>query len=264
MLLALRRHWVLLLIPVVIFTAVGFQVGRSRAPVFTARASLIIGTADPASANFGGNVVAASSLATAYSRAIVAASVVNTVSRQMHLSGSVVTSSLSSAPIPSSPEFDIVGTGSSSSQAVAITNSATNAVLSYVNALGSHASGGGQLLSSYQAAANKLARDTAAYDAAVAKGDRAGAAAAAALKSRDQLVVTSIGQSYTAALAANPPTTGVHKLTTAFAATSDRKSKIELLGFIGFVVGLVVGSAIAMLRGTQEVRRARRLIVSDA
>ncbi len=182
----------------------------------------------------------------------------------MHLSGSVVTSSLTSAPIPNSPEFDIVGTGNSSSQAVAITNSATNAVLNYVNALGSHASGGGQLLSSYQAAAAKLSRDTAAYNAAAARGDRAGVAAATALKSRDQLVATSIGQSYTAALQANPPTTGVHKLTTAFAATNDRKSKIELLGFIGFVVGLVVGAAMAMLRGTQEVRRARRLSVSDA
>jgi uncharacterized protein involved in exopolysaccharide biosynthesis len=79
--------------------------------------------------------------------------------------------------------------------------------------------------------------------------------AAKATTDRDQLVLNSLGAAYSAALQANPPTTGVSVLTTAYSATSNRKSTIELLGFIGFLVGGIVGIALAMLISAREVRR---------
>jgi uncharacterized protein involved in exopolysaccharide biosynthesis len=47
----------------------------------------------------------------------------------------------------------------------------------------------------------------------------------------------------------------VSVLTTAYSATSDRKSTVELLGFVGFIVGALLGLALAMLAGAREVRR---------
>ena len=42
----------------------------------------------------------------------------------------------------------------------------------------------------------------------------------------------------------------------AFSATSDRMSRLQLLAFAGLVAGLVVGVALAALRGTAVMRRS--------
>ncbi len=244
-----------IVVPAVLFLAIGVAIGFGRNPTYTAQSSLIIGTANPASPNFGGNVVAAGSLATAYSRTILATPVVAEVSQTLNLSRGTVSSNLSSAPVPDSPAFNIVATAKSASLAIQLANTASTAVLHYLKLLNSPTSGTQSLLTDYGAASVKVDSDNTALAAAQTAGNQQAISTAKAKRDRDQLVLNSLGAAYTASLQANPPTTGVSTLTTADGASNDRKSTIELLGFIGFVVGAVIGVALAMLRAAQEVQR---------
>ncbi|MGH2869340.1 MAG: hypothetical protein ACRDNK_17480, partial [Solirubrobacteraceae bacterium] len=127
---------------------------------------------------------------------------------------------------------------------------------SYVNTLNSASKSTQKLLSSYEAAAVKASHDNSALAIAGRNPNNTQAISAArATRDRDQLILNTLGSAYSAALQANPPTTGVSVLTTASGATSDRKSTIELLGFVGFVVGTLLGVALAILAGSREVRR---------
>lgn len=242
---ALRRRPFWVLIPTVLLCIGGIAAGWTRPPTYTAQSSLIIGTSDPASPNFSGNVVAAGSLATAYSRAIIASPVVDSVSKSLGMSRSAVTSDLSSAPLPSSPEFTVSATGDSAKAAINLANAASSAIIKYLGSLNSGSGNQQLLLSEYQAAAAKVSQDIATR-------------APKARRARDQLVVSGIASAYSAALAANPAAPGVSPFTSAFAATSDRKSTAELLGFIGLIAGLLVGLALAVLLGNQEIRHLSR------
>jgi capsular polysaccharide biosynthesis protein len=254
--LVIRRHLALVIFPALVLLAAGIAVGAVRAPTYTSQASLIIGGSDPASPNFGGNVVAAGSLATAYSRTIVATPVVDSVSAKLNVTRGTVTGALSSAPVPDSPAFNIFANAQSAHLAVAMANAANTAVLSYVNALNSATKNTSKLLASYEAAAVKVSHDNSALAVAGRNpANTAAISAARATRDRDQLILNTLGTAYSAQLQANPPTTGVAVLTTASGATSDRKSTIELLGFVGFVVGGLLGVALAILAGSREVRR---------
>lgn len=254
--MVIRRHLALVILPALILLAAGVAIGVVRSPTYTAQASLIIGGSDPASPNFGGNVVAASSLATAYSRAIVATPVVNAVSSRLQVSRDTVTSALSSAPVPDSPAFNVIAAASSAHLAIAMANTANTAVLSYVNALNTSSRNTQRLLAAYEAASARVSRDNGALaKVGTNPNNLSGINAAKATRDRDQLILNSLGSAYNAALQANPPTTGVSVLTTAYSASSDRKSTIELLGFVGLVIGALVGIALAMLAGAREVRR---------
>jgi capsular polysaccharide biosynthesis protein len=252
----IRRHLGLVIFPALVLLSAGIGVGAVRSPTYTAQASLIIGGSDPASPNFGGNVSAAGSLAGAYSRTVVATPVVNSISAKLRVSRSTVTSSLSAAPVPDSPAFNIIATGRSARVAVAMANAANTAVLAYVNTLNSSSRSTQKLLAAYEAASVKVNHDNTVLAAAGRNpGDTAAINAARAQRDRDQLIFNSLGSAYNAALQANPPTTGVSVLTTASSATSDRKSTIELLGFIGLVVGALLGVALAVLAGSRQIGR---------
>jgi capsular polysaccharide biosynthesis protein len=254
--LVVRRHLALVIFPTLVLLAAGIAVGAVRSPTYTAQASLIIGGSDPASPNFGGNISAAGSLATAYSRAIVATPVVDSVSSKLKVSRSIVTGGLSSAPVPDSPAFNVYANASSAHLAIAMANTANTSVLAYVNALNSASRSTQKLLASYEAASSKVSQDNSALAVAGRTPSNTRAITAArATRDRDQLILNTLGSAYSAALQANPPTTGVSVLTTASGATSDRKSTIELLGFVGLVVGALLGVALAMLAGAREVRR---------
>jgi capsular polysaccharide biosynthesis protein len=254
--LVIRRHLALVIFPALVLLATGIAVGAVRAPTFTSQAALIIGGSDPASPNFGGNIAAAGSLATAYSRAIVATPVIDSVSSKLKVTRATVTGALSSAPVPNSPALNIYASAPSSHLAIAIANAANTAVLSYVNALNSASKNTSKLLASYEAAAVRVSHDNSAIAFAGRTPTNTRAISAArATRDRDQLILNTLGSAYSAQLQANPPTTGVAVLTTASGATSDRKSTIELLGFVGFVVGALLGVALAILAGSREVRR---------
>ena len=254
--LVIRRHLALVIFPALVLLAAGIAVGAVRSPTYTAQASLIIGGSDPASPNFGGNISAAGSLATAYSRAIVATPVVDSVTSKLKVSRATVTGGLSSAPVPDSPAFDILASAPSAHLAIALANAANVAVLGYVNTLNSAGRNIQKLLTSYEAAAVKVSRDNSALAVAGRTPTNTKAISAArATRDRDQLILNTLGSAYSAALQANPPTTGVSVLTTASDATNDRKSTIELLGFVGLVVGALLGVVLAMFAGAREVRR---------
>lgn len=252
----IRRHLALVSFPTLVLLAAGIAVGAVRSPTYTAQASLIIGGSDPASPNFGGNIVAAGALATAYSRAIVATPVVESVSSKLKVSHATVTGALSSAPVPDSPVFNVYANAPSASLAIGLANAANTSVRAYVNALNSAGGSTRKLLASYEAASVKVSHDNSALAVAGRNpGNIRAISAARATRDRDELILNTLGMAYSAALQANPPTTGVWVLTTASGSTNDRKSTIELLGFVGFVVGVLLGVVLAMLAGAREVRR---------
>jgi capsular polysaccharide biosynthesis protein len=253
---SVARHPWIIVFCTVLFLVVGGVAGYERHPTYSSQASLIIGSSDPASPNFGGNVIAAGSLASAYSRAVSATGVIDKVSSRLGLSKAAVKGSLASAPVPDSPVFNVYATGTSADLAIKTVNTAANAIITYLVELNSANQAQTALLAQYEAASSKVIDDKSAVAAAFGpRGSSLALKKAEASRARDQLVLSSLGATYSGSLQANPPTAAVSSLTTADSAVSDHKSKTELFAFGGLLIGALIGVALAMFMSDRELRR---------
>jgi len=236
----------------------GVAYGLVRQPTYTASASLQIGQVNPNSPGFLGYVQSASSLATAFSRSIAAAPVLDSVDKKLGLPPTQATQRLSSEPIPLSPVFRVIATGSSESQATRLANVAAGAIVAYESHSNSANPQANSLLKGYRGTALDVQRAKAKLGSLEEEGAPSPALLEAeAAKIAAQVKLKAIGNAYNAAIVSQAPRTGlVTLLAGATSAESDRSSKIELYGFIGFLIGLVVGCAVAVLRERRHLSRS--------
>lgn len=261
---AIARHKLLVLLAGVIVALAGAAIGMERKPTYTSAATLQVGTVNLNSPGFYGYVQAASGLATVFSRSITAAPVLAEIRSKLGIPPSEATQRLSAEPIPISPSFRIIATGSTAVGAVNLANTASTAIIAYeAHAASATSPQTGLLLANYDHAALALQK-AAATVAQLAEARKHGAGEDAALiHARSDLDVArvhanALGTAYQSALVsagANQPTGLVSLVAGAVTASSDRSSKIELLGFVGLLAGLVLGAVLVALYEQRRVHR---------
>lgn len=229
----------------------GAVAGYLQQPTYTATASLQIGQVNPNSPGFLGYTQSAASLATAFSRSVGAAPVLDTVERKLQLPRTVAASRLAAEPIPQAPVFQVVATGPSERAAVRLANVAAGAVVVYEGKSNSANPQARSLLRDYRRTSLTLRRavmHVAEVDADPA-ADPGGLLKAEAAKSAAQVQLEATGKAYTEAVTSQAPRQGlVSFLAGATTASNDRTSSMELYGFIGLLAGLALGCAAAVLR----------------
>jgi hypothetical protein len=261
---AISRHKLLIACLGVVVAVAGVGAGLVRQPTYTSSTTLQVGTVNLNSPSFYGFVQSASDIATVFSRSITAAPVLAEIKSKLGLGPSEATRRLSAAPIPISPGFRIIATGSSSGSAINLANTASNAVITYEShAAGTTTAAPEPVLKEYVRAAESL-QNAFAVVTQLTRARKAGSGEdAAMIRARSALDAarvhaTAVGVVYQSALLgarANPPTGLVSLVAGASTASSDRSAKSELFGFIGLLAGLVAGTVLAIL---YEQRRARR------
>jgi capsular polysaccharide biosynthesis protein len=267
---ALGRYKWLILGLAVLLTAGGLAVGYKRKPVWSATASVQVGQVNPNSPGFYGFVQSATALATTYSRAVTADGVLSIINQKTGLSRQEAASRLTATPIPDGAAFNVIATGPSSRSAVNLANTAAAAMVSYEAAHGSggNPTGGNAtaLYNQYRAQSAQLAHDKAIVAklenklsnniTGTADPTNPALVKAQAAAEEAQGHANALQAAYTQALESQqPPGTLLAPLTSALSASSDRKHKLELYGFAGLAVGLVIGAASAVLLEQRRVRR---------
>jgi len=229
-------------------TGVGF--GLLRPATYEASATLQVGQVNPNSPGFLGYVQSASSLATAFSRSIAAAPVLAAIQHKLDLSPTQATPRLSAEPIPLAPAFRVIATGPTSSAAIKLANTAAAAVIVYESHSNSANPQAKSLLVDYREASLSLRQ----AEAKIADhGQRSTPSETLLLAEAERGAATvklkAIANAYIAAVTSQAPRSGlVSLLAGATSASGDRKSKIELFGFVGLLAGIVLGCSAAIMR----------------
>jgi hypothetical protein len=260
---ALRRHWRLALVPVVLFVAVAVVLGIKRPARYTTTATLSVGhvyVSDPV--GIPTIIEATQSLASVYSRAINARSVVQDARRRLGRDAASVTGGLSATPIPSSPLIKVSAESPTQRGAVALANAGAAALAAYINAQVRDNNQTATLSTRYREAAltyrqrldtsNRLARRYALNPTASNKAARDRAAAAT---DTAQLRREALRASYQTAVQGGISSVGVDVFSPASAAVSDRAEKMQLLVFVGLLGGIAAGVALALLRASRDMAR---------
>ncbi len=135
MLPAVRRHWVIALVPVILLVAVALVLGLKRPVTYTTTANLSVGhvyVSNPV--GIPTIIEATQSLASVYSRAINSSEVVQDARRRLRREhGPPVSGSLAATPIPQSPLIKVSAQSPSRSGAIALANAAAAALAAYIN-----------------------------------------------------------------------------------------------------------------------------------
>jgi capsular polysaccharide biosynthesis protein len=263
---AVRRHWFIALLPVVLFVAGAVVLGNKREPRYTTTANLSVGhvyVTNPA--GIPTILDATQSLAAVYSRAIHAGAVISDAKARLRKQSSApVAGSLNATPIPDSPLIKVSAVASSPRSAISLANAGAAALADYVNNQIRDNNASVPLAQRYKEAALDYRKRIATRDLMTrryehtpnAKNkdalDRAAAAADTALLRRE-----AIRASYENAVQGGTSSVGVDVFSLASEASSDRSKKMQLYVFIGLLGGLAAGVALALLRAARDVRRGR-------
>ena len=260
---SVRRHPVLVAIPAILAFAAGGSAGYARSPVYTATVPMVISQVTSSTpGGLTGYAQAGPELADAYSRMVTAQTVLSQVASQLHLRAGDLSNRLSAGPVPGSPVFYIRGSASNGAEAVLLANTASIELVRFVQVISEPSPTPGTLLTQFQNAQQQLQVALRAVVLAQASYNVSKTAAASAAvdraRARAQTVrlrASSLETSYRQALANSTAATNLRVIAPATAATSDRRSSIELLGVLGLTSGLVLGLALAMLVGARRARR---------
>jgi capsular polysaccharide biosynthesis protein len=264
LLAAVRRHWFVAIVPVVVLVAAAVALGLKRPVKYTTTADLSIGhvyVSNPV--GIPTIIEATQALAAVYSRAINSGAVVQDTRRRLRREHALpLAGGLSATPIPQSPLIKVSAESQSRPGAIALANAGAAALAAYVNRQVRDNSASTTISARYLqasvayrqslATSKRLERQYTKHPNAANKAarDRSAAATDTAQLRRDAL-----SASYQAAVQGGASSVGVDVFSTASAPTSDRSQMMQILVFVGLVGGLAAGAALALLRASRDLRR---------
>jgi uncharacterized protein involved in exopolysaccharide biosynthesis len=261
---AARRHWFVALLPVLLFVGGAVALGLKRPPRYKATANLSVGHVYVSNPTGIATIIdATQALAAVYSRAIHSGEVLQDTRRRLG-EGSSVSGSFNATPLPNSPLIKVTAESSSARGAIMLANASADSLTLYVNKQ-VRDNGASTTLArryrdaslAYRRALDERNRRNRRYErnqtrANKAARNRAQAAADTALLRREALQA-----SYELAVQGGTSSVSMESFSRAAAATSDRKSMMQILVFVGLLGGLAAGAAFALLRAARDIRRGR-------
>jgi hypothetical protein len=293
---AMRRYWLVILLMVGAFGALGAYEAHKRQPVYEARASLSVGLLDLTTQSVPGFAVGGEVVAAGFSRAVQTDAIVVPVARELRMQPNEVRSRIFSTPVPSGPIFTVSAIGASSPDAVRLANAVSRAMVAYGRSRSNTDAAFARMLEKYRTAVRE--RDKARNHVTALRSQLSGSSATSAgsgstagsgattstpgtaqgtgttstrpkrgalaqaradLETK-QLRVDSLAEAYRARASAPGQAAVVQPLVDAVGASSDRGSKMQLYGGLGGLAGLCVGTALAVLLMAARYRRQRRKV----
>jgi capsular polysaccharide biosynthesis protein len=279
---SISRHKAAVFVIAVVFAVLGVAAGVVRKPTYSATTTLQVGTVNLNAPGFDGFVQGAAALTTVFSRAIFASSVLAELHTKLGVSPGEASERLSAEPIPLSPSFNIVATGTTAKGAMLLANTTSRGVIAYEQkATAATSPQAAALLKEYNNAAQALQKAHALVQYYSAKeslehtnaskanhalsnlSSKASIQARAAedeARTRAEAIAASYKNVTATAAGANPASGLVSIVAEATTTTNNRKSKVELYGLLGLFAGVIIGCAFALLR---ERRRTERMIRAE-
>jgi len=262
---AIARNKLIVCAFAVLLALAGLAYGLSRPRTYTASATLQVGQVNPNSPGFYSYVLSSAALASAFSHAIGAEPVLAAVQRKLALPPAKAVARLSAEPLPQSPAFKVIATGTSEAGAIDLANVAASAIITYESQSNSANPEAESLLHEYRQASLHLQRasadlvrlEEAARASHTPKSDASSALAdAEAERNAAAVKLKAVGVAYTAAVSSQAPRSGLVSLVAgATSASNNHRSKVEMYGFIGLLIGIVVGVIAAFVRERFRIRR---------
>jgi hypothetical protein len=228
------RSPLMVILPALLLLAVGLAVGLLRQPTFAATSQTTLQITSNQPSALGGISEATPTTAASVSRAVTSAQVLDPVARELHLSRQQVAAAVSATPVPLSGNISLTASAGTSSQAIQLVNATTRSLSQFVTTQANPSFAAPAVLAQYQAALARL------HQLQVASPQDYAAVQTAMLQ------VASLKTQYQNDLQA--PTTRLVIFNTPTSASSDRMSKLALLGILGLVAGLAGGFALCALR----------------
>ncbi len=251
---AVRNNWAIFLLPIVILVSAAVAAALLRGPVYTAETRLAVGGLDASSpASNSDFAAAAASLAQTYGRSIQGDVVVNSIARQIRSSPGDVRARVSAFTVPSTPLLSVTGTAGSPTEAIGLANVASQALAEAASRATNDLVP--PLLRRYRQAATvqqrverrvRYLQATGQDDDLVAAKAKLAIASTQAVSAREVFVA---GQQRQQVLAVP-----IQVIEEANVASSDRYSVLQFWIFIGIVLGLIIGTALALFRESRLSR----------
>jgi capsular polysaccharide biosynthesis protein len=272
---AVRRHWFLTILPVILLAAAGVVAGYAKKPTYTATATINVGKSDIATQATPGYLTAAEALASSYSRLVTSQNIAIPAGRATGENPGTALAHLTAVPIPNEPTFTITATGTTSANATALANASVSALQHYVSSSATQQGGPAQLLNQYRAAQaqalqlqhkagtlqGELNATTGGLTTTGPQPTQAEVTAAKVAAQTASLKAQALSQQYLNLSQGVAPTLQVLVSPTG-ATSTNRKTNMEKYGIVGAVAGLVIGIAFAGLtEGVAAGRRRRRVAV---
>ena len=254
----MRRPW-LTVLPAIVLIAAAVAIGLRRDPVYSAEASINVGRVDVPAFTLQGVTIGNATLAAGYARLVGAPTVVRRAARKAKVSAVDARANLSASPIPNSTVIRVEADGTSGRQAKLLANGASEALISYVKRLTEQQQTSGVLRQFRRAQATTERRQR-----RLSRLRRTLPAEASAVQQArlDYLTAKlrsdSLGNRYLSKEVSPSPQNLLQLVVPASTSSSDRISVLERLVLVGLVVGLVLGSALALwVANRPRLRRSR-------
>jgi capsular polysaccharide biosynthesis protein len=237
---------------VILLTGLAVVVGLRRAPDYTAEAKLALSANAGGTAGLAGFAANSQTLTAGFAQAVDAPKVVGRISGKTGLSAAEVRSQVTASSTADSPVVRVQATSPTTGGAKSAANAASVALAGYVNQL--NRSGGAQqrLLKEFQAATVRVDAAKAQLTEARSSGaDPATVSKASAALDAAKLTEHAASTAYQTSQENSTSVGDLQVLSRAGGATSDRARKLELLVFIGLIVGVAVGATLATIRANR-------------
>src|SRR4051812_30889842 len=246
----------LVVIPIVLLVAAGVFLGLHRKPNYTAQVRLQVAAVDPNQPGAAtGFATATAALASSYSRIVGANGVIDPVAHRYHVAPKTVGQRVTATPIPDSPLFSVSATDKSARSAMTLANAVADSLTSYIQVINRQDPSSSLLYQRYRVASKSAMRARviqgkirSRYNADHSDANAAALEDATANVETQQLRANTLAQQYQSTRQIEAVSAPPRVVTRPRAASSDRKSRLELAVFLGLVGGLIIGLALATVR----------------
>jgi hypothetical protein len=249
---ALRRHFLIALLPVILLVAAAIAYGLEREPEYESEARLNVGGLNLTSQSIEGYTAAVTQLAVAYSRSIHATRVVEDASRATGIAPGEIVSRTDATPIQGSSVIRILVTGGEAGQTRALADAMADSLVDYAIELNRGRSASQRLLDRYERASRQFIAERQRLDRA--RRPRARRQIEQRL-SVAKLERDTAGFLYGQSKAGEAVTELVQKLAPASPPTSDRDEKTRDYAAGAAIAGVLIGIGLAVARANALARR---------
>ena len=251
---AVRRHFIVALLPVVLLVGAAVAFGLQRDPTYTSEARLNVGGLNITRQSTEGYVTAVQALAVAYSRAVHAEGVIRPVARKSGRTPLYVVKHVGANPIQGSPVVRVVAVGKDSAEVVRLADLTADSLVDYAIELNAGRSTSKRMLKRFLADAKRLERINAKRDRA-AKRNSDNLRALNTQSQVAELRMRTAGALYQQSQVGQAETELVQKLAPAARPTNDRKSVLQEYAAGAALAGILIGVGLAVARANALARR---------